>query len=31
MQYFAIDLLFKTEKKVTDLVKHKHKTCVDYL
>jgi len=31
MQYFAIYLLFKTEKKGTDLVKYKHKTFVDYL
>jgi len=30
-QYFAIYLLFKTEKKVTDLVKYKHKIVVDYL
>jgi hypothetical protein len=30
-QYFAIYLLLKTEKKVTDLVKCKHKTFVDYL
>ena len=31
MQYFAIYLLFKTKKKVTDFVKYKHKTFVDYL